>query len=90
MILDLKDKTECRFRSPEDIPGFVSVYEDVTDFFELKLSVICDDPKDFAEYLYYNLPSGWRLVGSTTVTILTDLIQFEMGGIDYKFDWEAP
>jgi hypothetical protein len=88
MILDLKDKTECRFKTLEDIPGFVSVHEEVSDFLTLKLTIICDDPKDFAEYLYYNLPSGCRLVGSTTVTILTDLVQYEIGGIDYKFDWE--
>lgn len=90
MILDLKGKTECRFKTPLDIPGFVSVHEDIDDFLTLKLTIICDDPKDFAEYLYYKLPSGWRLTGSTIVTILTDHVQYEVGGIDYRFDWEAP
>lgn len=37
MILDIKGKVESRFKSIEDIPGFVNLYEDFSNLKELKL-----------------------------------------------------
>lgn len=89
MILDLKGKTEFRFKALEDIPGFVSLCEDFSNLKELKLQVVCDDPRDFAEFLYQKLASGLvpLLVGNTTVTVMDNNPQYEVGGVDFKFDW---